>query len=404
MKGPPPPTSEHRTVNEALACAAATRSCITFVDLQEREGSLSFREIHERARRAAAALRAQGISTGDRVALVLPTSPAFMDAYFGALLAGAVPVPLYPPFRLGRLPEYHASTARMIGAVEASIVLADSRTRKLLGQAIEWSRPPLGCRTLEDLDPENAGELQDDVEPDALGLIQFSSGSTADPKPVALSHRNLMSQLAVLKALMPPEDRFPHSGVSWLPLYHDMGLISCLLLAVYYARPLVLVQPEHFLARPALWLRAIARHRATLSVAPTFGYEVCTKRVRDDDLAGVDLSSWLLAVCGAEPVVLDVLERFVGRFAAFGFDRRALRPVYGLAEASLAVTFTPPNRDIKAIGVDPAHLASTGQAVEGPRAFRSARRFQAARSRCAAPTGGPCRSAAWGGSSPAARL
>ena len=367
MKGPPLPPPEHRTVNDALAFAATTRFGITFVDLHERESFLSFREIHERARGTAAALRALGISIGDRVALVLPTSPGFMDAYFGALLAGAVPVPLYPPFRLGRLPEYHAATARMIGAVGASMVLADERTRKLLGKAIELSRPRLGCRTLGDVNAKSTGEVQVDVEPDALGLIQFSSGSTTDPKPVALSHRNLMAQLAALKALLPPEDRRPHSGVSWLPLYHDMGLISCLLLAVDYPGSLVLIQPDHFLTRPALWLRAIARHHATLSVAPTFGYEVCAKRVRDDDLDGVDLSSWRLAVCGAEPVVLDALEQFDGRFAAFGFDRRALRPVYGLAEASLAVTFTAPNRDVKALGVDPARLASSGRAVDGPR-------------------------------------
>ncbi len=371
MKGPPPSTPEHRTVNEALARAATTRSGITFVDPQERESFLSFREIHERARRAAAALRTCGVATGDRVVLVLPTSPRFMDAYFGTLLAGAVPVPLYPPFRLGRLPEYHVATARMIGAVGASIVLADGRTRALLGQAIERSRPRLGCRALEDLQMENTGETQVEVEPDALGLIQFSSGSTTDPKPVALSHENLMAQLAVLKALLPSEDRFPHVGVSWLPLYHDMGLISCLLLAVYYPGPLVLLAPEHFLARPALWLRAIARHHATLSVAPTFGYDICSRRVRDDDLNGFDLSSWRLAVCGAEPVVLAALERFVDRFAAFGFDRRALRPVYGLAEATLAVTFTPPGREVKVLRVDPARLASTGQAVEGSRAIVS---------------------------------
>ncbi len=371
MKGPPLPAPEHRTVNDALAHAATSHSGITFVDLGEREHFLSFREILERARRTAGALSALGVSSGDRVAIVLPTCPAFVEAYFGALLAGAVPVPLYPPFRLGRLSEYHAATSRMIAAVRASVVLADARTRKLLGRAVERSRPRLGCWNADDLGRAGAGEEQVDVEPDALALIQFSSGSTTDPKPVALSHRNVLAQLAALRALLPPEGRLPHAGVSWLPLYHDMGLISCLLLAVYYPGPLVLVRPEDVLARPALWLRAIARHRATLSVAPTFGYEVCVKRVRDDDLAGLDLSSWRLAVCGAEPVPLDALERFAGRFAAFGFDRRALRPVYGLAEATLAVTFTAPDRDARALGVDAAALAATGAVVEGSRAMVS---------------------------------
>ena len=371
MKGPPLPAAEHRTVNEALAFAATTPSGITFVGLHEEETFLPFRRIHERARRTAAGLLEVGVAPGDRVALVFPTSPAFMDGFFGALLAGAVPVPLYPPFRLGRLPEYHTATARMIDAVGACLVLADVTTRKLLGRAIEASRPRLGCRTLEDLSRQDSGEAEAEVEPETLGLIQFSSGSTTDPKPVALSHRNLVAQLSALKSLLPPADRFPHLGVSWLPLYHDMGLISCLLLAVYYPGPLVLVPPEYFLTRPALWLRAIARHHATLSVAPTFGYEVCTTKVRDEELAGADLSSWRLAVCGAEPVSLDALDRFAERFARFAFDRRALRPVYGLAEASLAVTFTPPGADVKALRVDPARLASTGHVVPGSRAIVS---------------------------------
>ena len=370
MKGPPLPPPRHRTVNEALAAAAATPSGITFVDLHERETFVPFREIHARARRTAAALRQAGVSAGDRVALVFPTSPAFLDGYFGTLLAGAVPVPLYPPFRLGRLPEYHAATARMIDAAGASLVLADARTRKLLGQAIERSRPRLGCRSLEDLSVEADGELHAAVDPEALGLIQFSSGSTTDPKPVALSHAALMAQLSALKTLLPPEDRFPQRGVSWLPLYHDMGLIGCLLLAVYYPGPLVLIPPEHFLARPALWLRAIARHRATLSVSPTFGYAICSKRARDEDLEGLDLSSWSLAVCGAEPISIATLRGFAQRFGRFGFDASALRPVYGLAEASLAVTFAPPGQP-RAIGVDPARLAATGEAIEGARAIVS---------------------------------
>jgi fatty-acyl-CoA synthase len=371
VKGPPLPPPAHRTINEALAAAARTGSGVTFVDLHERETFLPFHEIHGRARRTAAGLRRLGVVPGDRVALVFPTSPAFLDAYFGVLLAGAVPVPLYPPFRLGRLPEYHAATSGMIRAVGASLVLADAGTRRLLGQAIEGSAPRLGCRTPDDVRRYGQGELEAEVEPDALGLIQFSSGSTTDPKPIALSHANLMTQLEALKVLLPPEGRFPQLGVSWLPLYHDMGLIGCLLLAVYYPGPLVLIPPEHFLARPGLWLRAIARHRATLSVSPTFGYALCTKRVRDRDVEGLDLSSWKLAVCGAEPISMAALQGFARRFGSLGFDWSALRPVYGLAEASLAVTFAPPGRPPRAIGVDPARLAATGEVVEGARSIVS---------------------------------
>jgi acyl-CoA synthetase (AMP-forming)/AMP-acid ligase II len=371
MRGPAAPPPRYPTVNAALEAAAAGDAAITFVDLAERETILPFSEIHARARRAAAALAARGVAAGDRVAIVLPTSPAFLDAYFGVLLAGAVPVPLYPPLRLGRLPEYHAATAAMMAAVGARLVVADSRTRALLGRTIELARPPLGCVRADQLGAGDPSELRTEARPDELALIQFSSGSTTDPKPVALSHANLMAQLAALAALLPPEEDAPQMGVSWLPLYHDMGLIGCLLVAVYVPGPLVLIPPENFLVRPSLWLRAIARHRATISVAPNFGYEVATKRVKDEELAGCDLSSWRLAVCGAEPVSAAALERFARRFAPVGFDRRALRPVYGLAEAALAVTFAPPDRGPTALGVDPVRLAAAGEAVAGPRSVVS---------------------------------
>jgi acyl-CoA synthetase (AMP-forming)/AMP-acid ligase II len=359
----------YRTVNEALAASAVSGLGLTFVDLAERETFLPFAQVHARARRTAGALRARGVKTCDRIALVFPTSPAFLDAFFGVLLAGAVPVPLYPPVRLGRLDEYHAATARMISAVGARLVMADPATRLLLGKAIEQSRPALGCVTPVDLD--GSGGFEAGIEADALGLIQFSSGSTADPRPVALSHDNLMAQLAALKALLPQEDGAPPRGVSWLPLYHDMGLIGCLLQAVYYPGSLVLIPPEVFLAKPAFWLRAISRHRATISVAPSFAYALSSRRVRDEDLAGADLSNWRLALCGAEPVAFDSLQNFAKRFEPFGFDRRALRPVYGLAEASLAVTFTPGAREVRALHVDPVRLAATGEAVDGTRAIAS---------------------------------
>jgi acyl-CoA synthetase (AMP-forming)/AMP-acid ligase II len=298
---------------------------------------------------------------------VLPTSPGFLDAFFGALLAGAVPVPLYPPLRLGRLVEYHAATARMIVAAGASLVIVGDRTRKLLGQAIATARPPLGWRSVEELSEVVSGVTAVEVDPDSDAVIQYSSGATTEPKPVVLSHRQVMAQLAVIRSLLPPEGDTAQLGVSWLPLYHDMGLLGCLLVAVYYPGPLVLIPPENFLARPALWLRAIARHRATLSISPTFGYALAARRVREEDVGGLDLSSWRFAGCGAEPISMHALETFARRFAPYSFDATALRPCYGLAEAALAVTFVPPDRPVKSIGVDPTRLATTGEVVAGTR-------------------------------------
>ncbi len=352
----PPPEPRHATIPRALAAAAQGGSGLTFVDAQERGRALPFSELLVRARRAAGALRARGVRRGDRVAIVLPTCPEFMDAFFGAIFAGAVPVPLYPPVRLARLDEFHERTARMLELTGARIVLSDSRISRLLGVSVARARPELGLHP-----PELGDELED--EPADLALIQFSSGTTVDPKPVALTHENVLANAAAIDSFVPHDDA--QAGVSWLPLYHDMGLIGCLLLAVVHPGPLTLLGPETFLARPALWLRAISRKRATLSVAPNFAYGLCARRVRDEEMRGVDLSSWRFALNGAEPVAPAVLRRFAERFAPWGFDPRAFMPVYGLSEASLAVTFTPPGRGPKTLSRDRRELASVGVPIPG---------------------------------------
>lgn len=363
MKGPPLPALKYATLHEMLAGAAASGRALHFVDARDQEQRLGFDELRQRARRAAAALHARGVQPGDRVALVLPTSPGFMDAFFGALLAGAVPVPLYPPVRLGRLDEYHARTARMLTASGARLVVSDGRIRRLLGESLAAARPELGLIAVEQLAGERS-ESEVERAPGDLALIQFSSGTTVDCKPVALTHANLLGNLAAIDAFIPAEAR---AGAAWLPLYHDMGLIGCLLEALYRPGDLALVPPELFLAKPALWLRAISRHRATISPAPNFAYGLCTKRIRDEELEGVDLSSWSLALNGAEPVTPAVLRAFSDRFARWGFRPEALTPVYGLSEAALAVTFSSAARPFTTAQVDPELLAREGRVSVGPR-------------------------------------
>jgi acyl-CoA synthetase (AMP-forming)/AMP-acid ligase II len=366
MKGPALPRLKHATVNESLAAAARTPHGLVFVDAAERETCLPWEQVYGRARRFAGGLRCLGVAPGERVALLLPTSPGFMEAFFGTLLAGAVPVPLYPPVRLGRLEEYHRSTARMLEVSGAAVVLTDAKVRLLLGESMAAARPRLGCHTVEEVSREE-GDLAVPAAREALALIQFSSGSTVDPKPVALRHGHLVAQLAALEAEMPaPPDRVP-VGVSWLPLYHDMGLIGCLLSAVYYPGNMVLIPPEVFLARPALWLRALSRHRGFVSPAPNFAYGLCLKRVKDAEMEGVDLSCWTHALNGAEPVSAETLRLFAERFSRWGLREGALRPVYGLSEASLAVTFPPAGRGLRAVGVDTRVLATEGRVVEGSR-------------------------------------
>ncbi len=347
MPGVPP------TVLEALARAAespraATRG-LRFVDLREKETLVPWAVVIERASETASVLRAAGVVAGERVALVFSTTPEFFDGFFGALMIGAVPTPLYPPVRLGKMDQYDQRTAEMLAAAAARIVVAEPRVARLLGGVEALYRAPLGMHTLESLrslkkGQESAVVCVADVDysasPEDLALVQFSSGTTVAPKPVALSHRALLHQAAILAGHWPDTDEQEQAGVSWLPLYHDMGLIGCVLPALLRVANLWLIPPEVFLARPAIWLRTLSRTRATISPAPNFAYSLCVDRVRERDLEGVDLSRWRAALNGAEAVSMDTVRAFNERFQPVGFRPEAMTPVYGLAEAALAVTFS----------------------------------------------------------------
>ncbi len=343
------------TLPEALQWAAARNepgAGLRFLDRREQATFLSWPQLFDRAARVAGALREAGIRRDDFVAIILPTSPDFPDAFFGALLAGATPVPLYPPVRLGRLDEYFDRTVKMLQTVGARILLTDARVRRLLGRLAESHPFPLGVHQVQTLREGGASFVDEDVPPDALGLVQFSSGTTGHPKAVALQHDQLLANAGTITDYLlrvTPKGAEPApAGVSWLPLYHDMGLIGCIFPALLAPGPLTLIPPEAFLSHPAIWLRAISRYGGTISPAPNFAYALCTERIADDDLQSVDLSTWKMALNGAEPVSPTTLRAFAQRFSAYGFDPQALMPVYGLSEMALAVTFSPPGRPTSA--------------------------------------------------------
>ncbi len=374
LQGAPKPPQRHASLHEALERAAVSgRRGLTFVAADESETALGWdASSHPGLAGGRRARRARGRVPGERVAMVLPTGPEFMDAFFGTLLAGAVPVPLYPPVRLGRLPEYHAATARMLQLAGAVALLSDGRVGRLLGEAVRRGAPRLGLRNVTALRDSGAPPVTHSADPGTLALVQFSSGSTVDPKPVGLSHRAVLAQTDALRALMPddtPED--PQLGVSWLPLYHDMGLIGCLLSAMTYPGPLVLLGPEAFLGRPALWLRALSRHRGHHLRRAELRLRGLRRRVKDEEMEGMDLSRWRLALNGAEQVSVDAARRFSERFARWGFRPAALMPVYGLAEAALAVTFCPPRTPLRTVPVDPVELARAGKVRPGSRTLAS---------------------------------
>ncbi len=225
----------------------------------------------------------------------------------------------------------------------------------MLGETIVQYRPRLGFRDVKGLRSGSPCEAMPS-RADEIAMIQFSSGTTTDPKPVALTHGQMLANAeritASVFAVSRESEELVPSGVSWLPLYHDMGLVGCLLPALLGPGPLTLIPPELFLARPSIWLRAISRYRATTSPAPNFAYSLCVDRIRDDEMDGCDLSCWRLAMNGAEPLSARTIRRFEERFARWGLRKDAMMPVYGLSEATLAVTFTRPGTGWKSLRLD----------------------------------------------------
>jgi 1-acyl-sn-glycerol-3-phosphate acyltransferase len=328
------------------------------------EDPISYARLAAAARAVAAGLLARGATPGSRVALMLPTGLDFFAAFHGALYAGCVPVPLYPPARPTQLEEHLRRIAGILANAGACWFVTDPRARAF-AQALSDQCPTLaGIVTVAELGaPMAAAPLPMSAAGD-LAFIQYTSGSTGDPKGVALTHANLLANIRAMQraAQATPADVF----VSWLPLYHDMGLIGAGLGSMVVGFPLVLMSPLAFLARPVRWLEAISRHRGTLSAAPNFAYEICANKLSDSDLAGLDLSCWRMACNGAEAVSPVTLERFAARFAPCGLRREALAPVYGLAECAVGLAFPPPGRGPRIDRVARRALADDGIAQPMP--------------------------------------
>jgi 1-acyl-sn-glycerol-3-phosphate acyltransferase len=317
------------------------RTHIVYIAEDGAETTVSYGSLAREARTAAAALQGHGIVPGDSVALMLPTCAEFFGCFFGILLAGGVPVPIYPPARPSQLEDHLRRHAAILDNAQARLLIASGEVAlpaELLHGQVASLRGVVLARELLAAD-EPAEPIAVPWRPDDLALLQYTSGSTGTPKGVMLTHAQLLANIRAMgtAAHVGRSDVF----VSWLPLYHDMGLISAWLSSMAYAIPFVVMSPLTFLARPERWLQAISRHRGTLSGAPNFAYELCVKRIDDAALAGLDLSSWRLAFNGAEPVGPDTMERFAARFAGCGLRRTALAPVYGLAECAVGLALTP---------------------------------------------------------------
>jgi fatty-acyl-CoA synthase len=394
-------TPRARTLPAALGDAAATGEGFVFVDGTS-ERRRSYAEIHHAARRFAESLRARGLGRGDLVAVIVGDSEQFLTSLFGASMAGVVPASLSPPATMTELPEYLRATAGVLRFARAAAVVTSP---SLVGsmEALRASEPALAnlkvCATPDETNPDLAKvkvrATPDETSPDLANLkvrvtpdvaavrptsdatgaarttsdvtgaaqsfsfalpvislddiafVQFTSGSTSEPKGVVVTHRSLSANIEAINGAAGLGTSASDSAVSWLPLSHDMGLVGMALGAMYAGRPAVLMTPGTFVKRPAAWLRAISRHRATVSFAPNFGYDLCVRRVKDRDLDGLDLTCWRVAGCGGEPIHAATLAAFAAKFAAVGFCATSFLPSYGLAEHVLAATFPPRGRGVR---------------------------------------------------------
>ena len=292
---------------------------------------LTYSSLHAQSATLAKAL-GERLRPGDRALLVFPTSLEFVISYFACLMAGIVAVPMMPPRRNSN----HDASAAIISDCQprlALTLLEDAHPGAVLNSRLtQVGVEQLGVA----MSSEAAATSAFSNARDDLAFLQYTSGSTSEPKGVMVSHGNLVDNLEMIRSRLGNHDRSTHVG--WIPHYHDMGLIMNLLQPIFLGAQSVIMRPAGFMLRPLNWLRAIHSHRAEVAAAPNFAYDLCVARFHPDQMEGVDLSSWKIAVNGAEPVRATTLERFAKTFAPYGFSANAMHPSYGLAEATLMVS------------------------------------------------------------------
>lgn len=306
------------------------------------EDTLTYEELWQGAYKVAAGLQQQGVKPGETVAIMLPTGKDYFFSFYAVLMSGAIPVPVYPPVRRSQLEDHLRRHSGILNNCVASLLISMPEA-KLVAQLLKSQVGSLrDVITIKELVAETKEFLPPAISASDIAFLQYTSGSTGNPKGVVLTHANLLANIRVMGEAVKADSN--DVFISWLPLYHDMGLIGAWLGSLYFAVVLVVMSPLSFLMRPQRWLWAIHQFRGTMSASPNFGYELCLKRITDADIKGVDLSSLRLAFNGAEPVSPTTIEKFTTRFQPFGFRAESMLPVYGLAESSVGLAFPPLNR------------------------------------------------------------
>ncbi len=356
------------TLVDALEWHASRTPDRVHIRLREEDGietPLTYGSLWQASLAIADGLTARGLGRRETVAIMLRTERAFFPAFIGTLMAGCVPVPLYPPVRADRIEEYAERQVGILRNAAARLLITFIAVERLAALLVARVPSLTAVVTADSLAADAASSSPAPRRArhpgDEPALIQYTSGSTGSPKGVLLSHANLLANIRALQEAL--AIRSDDVVASWLPLYHDMGLIGAWLGPLYAGAPLVVMPPLAFLARPVRWLRALHDHRGTVSPAPNFAYDLCSRRIRDDELAGLDLSTVRRLLNGSEAVHPETLERFAARFAAYGLRPEALCPVYGLAECSVGLTAPPVSRGPRMDRVSRRGLQEGGRAA-----------------------------------------
>ena len=325
---------------ERAATVAPTRGYRFVKDEKWNEEMFSFERLEQETVRIGGALQEHGLRKGDRVALILPDADSFVRTFLAALRAGIVPVPIYPPTGLGQLAGYVDNTRHIVDRCGAKVLVTAPVIKPMLG-SVQAACPALEhVITFPSLLESTHAFQPVAVAPSDTAFLQFTSGSTSRPKGVVLTHANLMANIRNIVTEGLHVDPEVDAGLTWLPLFHDMGLIGFVLAPIVHGIAITFMSPLMFLKRPAIWLQAMSKFKGTITFGPNFAYALCVKRVKDRELEGLDLSHWRVAGCGAEPIRAETLEVFADKYASCGFNKQSFLPAYGLAESTLAVSFS----------------------------------------------------------------
>jgi len=354
------------TVPDAIRRTAQhARGGFTFMRSDGSQRYYSFPEIVEEMDRRGQRLLARGLRKGDRLAMVLPESDDFVLSFLGAMAVGVVPVPMYPPLSFGKLDSYVETSRRILEASQARMMVCSRKVQAVLWSLVDAVDVLEDIVTVEKLNAMTIDEALpvDVITPADTSFLQFTSGSTSTPKGVVVSHRSLMANLHGIMRHGLRIDPENDVAVSWLPLYHDMGLIGFMLAPVCYGVPTVYIPTLTFVKHPTIWLETMSKYRGTIAFAPNFAFALAVRRTRAKKLEQLDLSSVRVLGCGAEPNHPDTLRAFVDHFAPAGLRPQALLPCYGMAEATLAMSFCGLEETLRTDVIDAEIYHSEGRAV-----------------------------------------